>query len=71
MELAKGWSRWLEAYLGYARCRQLLAQSAARLARPKLTACFKFWHHDWEAEEKAKVARGYEVLRAEEESLRE
>eukprot|EP00966_Prymnesium_polylepis_P277367 6408812-Prymnesium_polylepis.1 len=59
MELSKGWQAWMDVYLAELRCRQLLAQSAAQLSKPKLVACFKFWHHDWHEASEASKEKGY------------
>ena len=48
--LARGWTAWRDGHREYQRKRRLLGQAAGRLAKPKLTAAFVHWQHDWEAE---------------------
>ena len=64
-DLAAGWQAWHEMYAEHVRQKQLLANSAARLSKPLLTAAFKQWFHDWDAAEKEKLELGLEVLRQE------
>ena len=45
--LAKGWTAWQEQYYAITRQKRLLQASAARLAKPKLSAAVSFWRHDW------------------------
>ena len=51
------WNAWLDNYLEFVRQRGLLRGAGARLTKPKLTACFKHWLHDWEHAEKLRRAR--------------
>ena len=62
--LARGWSAWEDLYLERRRERQLLQQSAARLARPALAACLAHWVRDWEAAERKKIEAARDALRA-------
>ena len=64
-KLAKGWTAWLDMYLEKVHQQRLLAQSAGRLAKPKLSAALTHWRKDWEAEEKErKAARQKQKLMA-------
>ena len=65
MELAKGWSAWFEQWSERRRCKSLLAQCTARMSKPKLTACYKVWWHDWDMAQRAKVVQGFRALTAE------
>ena len=56
MGLAMGWNAWLDVYLSRKRCLQLLAASSARLMKPKLTACYRLWHDEWDANAKKTTA---------------
>ena len=56
MGLAMGFNAWLDVFLARKRCLQLLAASGARLMKPKLTACFRLWHDDWDANAKKTTA---------------
>eukprot|EP00966_Prymnesium_polylepis_P047402 1097240-Prymnesium_polylepis.1 len=61
-----GWNAWLDVYLGQKRQKQLLAASGARLAKPKLAACYRMWHDEWVDSERAKASRGAAALLKEE-----
>eukprot|EP00966_Prymnesium_polylepis_P112882 2610958-Prymnesium_polylepis.1 len=62
MELSKGWQAWFEQYLAALRCKQLIKSSAARMAKPKLTAAFKVWEHDWDMAMKESTEKSYGLL---------
>ena len=64
MGLARGWSAWLEQYDTHLMHQRMLKQAAARLLRPKLAAAATHWRMEWEAEEKAKLARQQELAAA-------
>ena len=70
IELSKGWQTWFEAYLAGLRCRQLLAGCAARMAKPKLVACYRAWYHSWDHEMRQDLGRSYEALLKQETSIR-
>ena len=59
--LARGWTAWHDKWADYLDKKRLLANSAQRLARPKLVHSFVHWQKDWEyettAKEMAKVAQ--------------
>ena len=61
MGLARGWSAWLEQYDTHLMHQRMLKQAAARLLRPKLAAAATHWRMEWEAEEKATLARQQEL----------
>ena len=64
MGLARGWSAWLEQYDTHLMHQRMLKQAAARLLRPKLAAAATHWRMEWEAEEKATLARQQELAAA-------
>ena len=70
MELSKGWSAWLEQYQARVRCKQLLAGCTARMAKPRLVACYKVWYHDWDDALKAKSEKGFAVMLSEQTRMR-
>ena len=49
-DLARGWSAWVEPYLEKKRRLRMLAAAGARMRKPKVTASFSHWKHDWEGE---------------------
>ena len=61
-DLAKGWGAWHELYAAKVRQRRLLGNAGARLAKPKLTACFKAWEHSWADDQRAQQALDIEAL---------
>eukprot|EP00966_Prymnesium_polylepis_P108392 2509067-Prymnesium_polylepis.1 len=64
-ELAAGWQGWHDMYTAAVRKRNLLKAAGARLSKPKLTAAFKQWFHDWDDVEKERLALGYKKLQSE------
>eukprot|EP00966_Prymnesium_polylepis_P027680 640059-Prymnesium_polylepis.1 len=66
MGLTLGWNAWLDEYLGRKRTMQLLAASGARMMKPKLVACYRLWHDEWDAAEKAKLRRAHAYLKTDE-----
>ena len=70
LALSKGWQTWFESYLAGLRCRQLLAGCAARMAKPKLVACYRAWYHSWDDEMRKDLSRSYEHLLQEQTSIR-
>eukprot|EP00966_Prymnesium_polylepis_P029995 697222-Prymnesium_polylepis.1 len=63
MGLTVGWNAWLDEYLGRKRTMQLLAGSGVRMMKPKLVACYRLWHDDWDAAQKAAAAKGIHQLK--------
>ena len=61
---------WLDQYLFTVRRQQLLAGAAARLTKPKLTACWRHWQHDWEEAQRVKAERGYAAMLSEQRKAR-
>ena len=61
----RGWGAWHEKWEEAARQKRMLAAASARLARPKLVACFSLWSESWHAEA-AQAAKGTDQLLAEE-----
>ena len=47
--LARGFGAWQDAYREEQRQKNLLRQCGNRLTKPKLTAAFSGWKHDWDA----------------------
>ena len=62
MGLARGWTAWHDQYENYTRNRRMLANSAQRLARPKLVACFVKWQRDWDAEMAIRATKSKQQL---------
>eukprot|EP00966_Prymnesium_polylepis_P132439 3061895-Prymnesium_polylepis.1 len=68
MSMTLGWNAWTDYYFGRKRRQQLLAASGARLIKPKLVACFRVWHDEWDEDQKVKSARlGRQQVRTEKE----
>ena len=63
--ILRGFGAWQEQYEEAARQKRMLAAASARLARPKLVACFSLWSESWHAEA-AQAAKGTDQLLAEE-----
>ena len=51
--LAMGWTTWLDQYLMAKHQMRMLQASAARIARPRLSAAYTHWLHDWDADRAA------------------
>ena len=60
MELARGWSAWVEVWREDREQRRLLRTAAARLMRPQLAACVSRWRRDWEAAALSRAAMSLE-----------
>ena len=50
--ILRGWAAWHEQYEEAARQKRMLAAAAARLAKPRLTACLSTWTQSWLAGQK-------------------
>ena len=70
MGLARGWSAWHEQWLEVVKQRQMMAATAARLTRPKLTACLTHWRHDWEEAVRQVAEEKKRLLMSEHDQLR-
>ena len=62
--LARGWSAWFEQYEMHLMHQRMLKQAAGRMLRPALSASLSHWRADWEAEQKAALARQQELAAA-------
>ena len=53
-EISQGFETWATQYYEVARNKRLLLAAGAKLAKPKLSAGYSLWKHDWQATEAAK-----------------
>ena len=56
--ILRGWTAWQEMWEEAARQKRMLAAAGARLAKPKLAACFSLWTASWLETEKLKSTKG-------------
>ena len=51
--LARGWEAWQQQYLEHVGKQRMLKTVASRLMKPKLSASFTHWWHDWEDQQRS------------------
>ena len=69
--ILRGWAAWHEQYEEAARQKRMLAAAAARLAKPRLTACLSTWTQSWLDAQQAGAADHLQKQLAEEQAAKE